>query len=151
MIIQAWHQREFVTAGLLKNLPTPHAYFFEGLQAVRNKRGADYRQTLDARFRQALDFFVGVRLHPRLTSQSRLKRDRITSLRQFGPAHERSDGFVALCAVAGRMRRTRHFAAILHLHAMALCRVRFTQMSLRKSVEAEQQVVMVLLQIAAGT
>ena len=147
VLIHAGDEGEFFAAGFGEGFAGANADFFEGLQAISNKGGADDEEFFDAFLGELGELIIGVGLEPGIATEAGLESDRIFLFRNAGFLNEGSDGFETLSAIAGGVRRAGGFAAVLGGQAMAAGRIGLAKLALGQAMETEQQMVEALVEV----
>ena len=147
MFIHTGDQGAFFAAGFGECFATANADFFEGFEAIGYEGGADHEKFFDAALSELWEFVIGVGLQPRVPPKAGLEGDGILLFRNSGLLHEPSDRFEALSAIAGGVGRARSFAAVRSGEAMAASRVGFPKLAFGEAMEAEQQMIEVLIEV----
>ncbi|MNP20001.1 hypothetical protein D3C76_1125570 [compost metagenome] len=151
MIIQARHQHQLLPARFDELLAAAHADLFQRLDAIGDERRAHHQQLLHSRLGQLVQPRFGIGLDPLGPPKARLERHRPFAI---GNAHFRRERLgrgqalpaIAHCAHLGRGI----LAAVGRLEVMRAGRVELLQMALGQTVEAQQQVIVILLQVRPG-
>src|SRR5581483_9286033 len=150
MFIETGNQGEALAASLKESFPAAQPYLLDRFQAIGNKRWANHQNLLDAGPAQILQRDVRKGRQPRIASQSGLESDGTELLGNSGRLHEGQSGPETLRAVAGGVRGTGTKAAIAGGQTMATSGIRFLEVSFGHAMEAEKQMVVVLLEVISS-
>src|SRR5438067_1233517 len=137
--IERRHEHELVTARGLPLLACADADLFDGLETVRDERGAQHGETLLALSREVFDHVVGVRLDPRRPPEPRLETHGVAVRPEAEPLREAARGRERLRPITVRVCRT--VTTRLGLEAVRAGLVGLHDLPLGQSVEREQHVV----------
>lgn len=148
MAVEAGDEGEGFAAGFEEAFLTADTDFLEGFEAVGDEGGAEDEEAFDAFLGQADEFEVGVGLEPGIAAQSGLEGDRVPA--DAGALGESGGGAQALGAVTGGVGGGRGLAAVRGFQAMAAGGIAFAEVAFGDAVEAEEHVVVGLVQVGLG-